>query len=55
MSRFGNFIDNESLYTIFPKENVSSVNLEDSSIVIREQFDTSITSNSTSVISRWEQ
>jgi hypothetical protein len=47
----GNFAENESLYSIFPKQNISEVNLEDSSIVIREQFETSITSNSTPVIS----
>ena len=46
----GNITDNESLYSAFPKSNVASVDLIDSDIVIRRQYNTNITSNSTAVI-----
>jgi hypothetical protein len=46
----GNITDNESLYSAFPKTNVASVDLIDSEIVIRRQYNTNITTNSTPVI-----
>ena len=46
----GNQADNESLYSIFPKSNVQSVDLVNSSIVVRRQFNTSISNNQTPVI-----
>jgi len=46
----GNISNNESLYSIFPKKNISSVNLIDSELVIRRQYTTNITNNSTAVI-----
>jgi hypothetical protein len=46
----GNITDNESLYSAFPKANVASVDLIDSEIVIRRQYNTNITTNSTPVI-----
>ncbi len=46
----GNITDNESLYSAFPKSNVASVDLIDSDIIIRRQYNTNITSNSTAVI-----
>ena len=46
----GNFSGNEALFSQFPKQNVSSVNLIGSDIVIRRQYTTSITNNSTPVI-----
>jgi hypothetical protein len=46
----GNISDNESLYSIFPKKNISSVNLINSELVIRRQYTTNITNNSTPVI-----
>jgi len=46
----GNQANNRALYSAFPKANVESVNLVDSEIVIRRQYTTSITSNSTPVI-----
>ena len=41
-------VDN-SLYTILPKSNVASVNLSNSQLTIRKQFDVSISSNSLTV------
>jgi hypothetical protein len=41
----GNESTNQTLYSIFPKKNISSVDLSDSNLVIRRQFDTSISSN----------
>jgi hypothetical protein len=37
----------EKLYTILPKSNISNVDLSNSSLTIRKQFDVTITSNST--------
>jgi len=41
----GNESTNQSLYSIFPKKNVSSVDLSSSNLVIRRQFETSISSD----------
>ena len=41
----GNAADNESLYSILPKQNVQYVDLVNSNLVIRRQFDASITNN----------
>mgnify|MGYP001160002957 FL=1 len=46
----GNQANNRALYSAFPKANVSAVNLVDSEIVIRRQYNTSISNNSTPVI-----
>ena len=49
-SQFQTSEDN-NLYTKLPKNNISNVNLTDSHITIRKQFDVTITDNSTSSIS----
>ena len=49
-SQFQSSTDN-SLYTKLPKRNVSNVDLTDSHITIRKQFDVDITDNSTGTIS----
>ena len=46
----GNLANNDTLYSAFPKTNISSVNLIGSELVIRRQYTTSITNNSTPVI-----
>jgi hypothetical protein len=46
----GNRSSNQSIYSIFPRNNIESVDLTDSSLVIRKQFTTSIDNNSTPVI-----
>ena len=46
----GNEADNESLYSVFPRENVQYVDLGNSSIVIRRQFDVTITGCETSAV-----
>ena len=43
----GNLADNESLYSIFPKQNVESVDLVNSNLIVRRQFNTSIAGNIT--------
>ena len=43
-----------NLYTPLPKNNIESVNLESSNLVIRRQFDITITSNETNIISAGE-
>jgi len=43
----GNQADNESLYSLFPKQNVQAVDLVSSNLVVRRQFNTNITSNIT--------
>ena len=43
----GNLADNESLYSIFPKQNVQAVDLVNSNLVVRRQFNTSIAGNIT--------
>ncbi len=42
--------EDNSLYTVLPKQYVSNVDLTNSSLTIRKQFDVTITSNSTGVI-----
>ncbi len=47
-----NVSGNNSLYSILPKQNISSVDFSSSELIIRRQFDNvTITSNSTNVIS----
>ncbi len=46
----GNVSGNNSLYSVLPKQNVSSVDLTNSQLTIRKQFITNISSNSTSPI-----
>ena len=46
----GNLADNDSLFSIFPKFNISSVDLIESNLVIRKQYTTSITDGSTPII-----
>jgi hypothetical protein len=41
--------DDDTLYTIFPKRNISSVDLTNSSLVIRKSFNVNIVSNELSV------
>ena len=47
----GNAASNATLYSRFPKKNISSVDLTGASIIIRKQYNTSITSNSTATLS----
>ena len=42
---------NNTLYTEFPKEHVSSVDLSDSHLTVKKQYDVNISSNSTGAIS----
>jgi len=51
----GNLANNTTLYSAFPKTNISSVNLIGSELVIRRQYTTSITNNSTPVINTEEK
>ena len=46
----GNRSTNEAIFSIFPRNNVESVDLTNSSLIIRKQFTTSIANNSTPVI-----
>ncbi len=46
----GNLANNESIFSILPKFNVSSVDLIDSELIIRRQYSTSITDGSTPLI-----
>tara|TARA_E500000318_G_scaffold99048_1_gene100848 strand:+ start:20532 stop:28175 length:7644 start_codon:yes stop_codon:yes gene_type:complete len=46
----GNPSGSNTLFAALPKPNVESVDLEDSDIIIRRQFDVQITNNSTNVI-----
>ena len=46
----GNQANNESLYSLMPKMNVASANLENANLVIRKSFDITITNNSTGAI-----
>lgn len=46
----GNITDNESIYSAFPKKNINSVNLLGSDLVIRRQYNVSITNGSTTPI-----
>ncbi len=43
--------NNERLFAPLPKRNIESVDLEGSSIVVRKEFDVTITNNSTNVLS----
>ena len=52
-SRLQSSSDN-TLYTILPKQNISSVDLTDSDIIIRKQYDVTITSSSTNTITAFE-
>jgi hypothetical protein len=49
-SNFQSSIDN-TLYTTLPKKNIASVDLTSSSLTIKKQFDVTISSNSTGLIS----
>ena len=49
-SQFQSSTDN-TLFTALPKQNISNVDLTDSSITIRKQFDVTISSNSTGAVS----
>jgi len=46
----GNEASNEALFSVFPKKNIESVDLTSANLVIRKQFTTSISANSTPVI-----
>ena len=46
----GNASDNESLYSVFPKSNIQYVDLINSNLVIRRQFDVTIADNKTSAV-----
>ena len=50
-SNSGNISDNRSIFSILPKSNIESIDLINSSLIIRKQFTTNITNNSTSTIS----
>ena len=41
----------KTLYTVLPKQKIASVDLTDSNLTIRKQFDVNITSNSTGAVS----
>ena len=47
----GNISDGESIYTVLPKKNISSVSIEDAEILIRKEFTVNITDNSSSSVS----
>jgi len=47
----GNSASNNTLYSRLPKNNIESVDLTSSNLVIRKQFSTTITDNSTSTLS----
>jgi len=46
----GNKADNNSLFSAFPKQNVSSVEFLNTDITIRKQFTVNITNNSTGIV-----
>ena len=50
----GNTASNESLFSILPKSNISSVDLSNSQLTIRRQFKINITNNSTNPIDSGE-
>ena len=50
----GNKADGESLYSIFPKQNIQAVDLVNSNLVVRRQFNTSISNNQTTAITAGE-
>jgi len=47
---YGNPASGEALYSIFPRKNISSVDLTSANLTIRRQYSTSIAANSTPVI-----
>ena len=47
----GNASSNATLFSRFPKSNISSVDLNGASIVVRKQYSTTITNNSTATLS----
>ena len=46
----GNETSNESIFSVFPKKNIESVDLTSANLVIRRQYSTTISDNSTPVI-----
>ena len=44
----GNFANNESLFSIFPRQNIESVDLTGSDMIFRQKFTTSIDASGTS-------
>lgn len=49
-SRNDNLADNESLFSVFPRKLISNVDLTESDLVIRKQFDVTVTDGSTGTI-----
>lgn len=49
-SRNDNLADNESLFSIFPRKLISNVDLTESNLVIRKQFDVTVTDGSTETV-----
>jgi len=49
-SRNDNLADNESLFSIFPRKLISNVNITESDLVIRKQFDVTVTDGSTGTV-----
>ena len=47
----GNTTNNLSIFSSFPKENISNVSLDKATLVIRRSYDVTITNNSTSSVS----
>ena len=47
----GNASSNASLFSRFPKKNIASVDLNGASIIVRKQYSTTITNNSTATLS----
>ena len=46
----GNASDNDSLFSVLPRKNISNVDLTDSTLIIRRQFDVTVANNSTGAI-----
>ena len=49
-ARNSNIADNESLFSIFPRKTINSVDLTQSNLIIRRQFDVTVTDGSTGSI-----
>ncbi len=49
-SKNDNLADNESLFSIFPRKLISNVNLTESDLIIRRQFDVTVTDGSTGAV-----
>ena len=49
-SRSGNLADNESMYSIFPRKLISDVDLSQSDLIIRKQFDVVVDEGSTGTV-----